>query len=135
MEKVLADTHALVWNAEDSPKLGPRAREMMDLCHEGKGIVFFSVMSLFEIDYLVERGRVSSKLPGILLTEALKSPDSALRILDIDQAVYRSFLEIPSKSIPELPDRIIAATAMAHSLPIVTKDSIISRFDKLKTIW
>lgn len=135
MEKFLADTHALAWYAEDSPKLGHKARRLLDLCQEGRAVAFVSVISLLEIDYLIERKKVDAKLPEILLSQVLQSPDSALRLLDIDLKVYRAFLDIPSKKIPELPDRILAATSLAYSLPLVTKDSKISESGCVTVIW
>lgn len=135
MEKFLADTHAIVWRSENNPTLGDKAQQAFDLCEAGGGIIYLSVMTFLEIDYLVAKKKIDAKLPVLLLGEVKKSPDSALRILDVNLLVYDAFVRIPSRLIPEMPDRIIAATALAYSCPLITKDSKISAFDKIRTIW
>ena len=37
--------------------------------------------------------------------------------------------------VPDMPDRIVAASALALGLPLVTKDLNIRRLANLKTIW
>ncbi len=43
-------------------------------------------------------------------------------------------LEVPRETVPDMPDRIIAATALRHNLPLLTRDSRIQAAG-IKTIW
>ncbi len=43
--------------------------------------------------------------------------------------------QIPSETMPEMPDRIIAATSLSLNLPLVTRDLKIQSLTNLKTIW
>ncbi|MBI3540759.1 MAG: type II toxin-antitoxin system VapC family toxin [Deltaproteobacteria bacterium] len=134
MEKYLADTHAIIWYVEGDSRLGPQARVLMKRMEEGEALIFLSVISLFEIDYLIHKKKVSDKLPELLLKET-KPTNSALQIVGIDLSVYHAFREVPAKAIPELPDRILAATALSLSCPIITKDSKITQWKGLEAVW
>lgn len=92
------------------------------------------MMSLLELDYLMAKGRVGAKLPR-LLEEAASRKHSTLQILDITTAVYHAFQGVPRALIPELPDRILAATAMAHRLPIITVDRSLRSWEELTVVW
>ena len=41
---------------------------------------------------------------------------------------------IPREDIPDMPDRIIAATALHLGVPLISRDSKI-KLSKVKTIW
>lgn len=134
MEKYLADTHALVWYMEDDHRLGQEARAVLEKMNDGSALIFLSLMSLLEMDYLIQKKKISPKLPDLILQEA-KPAHSALQIVDIGLSLYPWFLEVPSSVIPELPDRILAATALSLSCPLITKDSVLSRWKKLEVVW
>lgn len=134
MERYLADTHAIIWYVEDRAQLGKRASAALDGMRMGDVTVYLSLMSLMEMDYLVRKRKISPKLHDLLLTAA-KRPNSALQILDIDHAVYAAFLKTDPVHVPDLPDRVIVATALAHRLPLITKDRKITAYPSLKTVW
>ncbi len=134
VEKYLADTHAIVWYMEKDRRLGQEARAVLDKMSDGSALIFLSLMSLLEMDYLIQKKRISPKLPELILQEA-KPAHSSLQIVDIGLSLYPSFLEVPSSAIPELPDRILAATALSLKCPLITKDSALSRWKKLEVVW
>ncbi len=134
MERYLADTHAIVWYLEDRPQLGKRAGAAMDKMRIGDAVIYLSLMSLLEIDYLVRKRRIDPKIPEILQS-ATQRHHAALQILDIDAVVYAAFLKTDPHKIPDLPDRVIVATARAHRLPLLTKDRRITAYPSLATLW
>lgn len=52
MEKFLIDTHALLWHLQDDHRLSQKARSLMDKTSTGDAILYLSIISLMEIDYL-----------------------------------------------------------------------------------
>ena len=49
--------------------------------------------------------------------------------------VVESLKQIPRSVVPDMPDRIISATALALKLPLLSKDSAILRLLNIKVIW
>jgi PIN domain nuclease of toxin-antitoxin system len=82
---------------------------------------------------LVEKGR----LPPIYYEDVVLSahdPNLDVELLPIDKDVALAVERIPRDVVPDLPDRIIAATALTHNLPLVTADHKI-RALRIPTIW
>ena len=61
-------------------------------------------------------------------------PASSLIITPIDSAVALAVQRVSRDKVPDMPDRIIAATAICLDLPLVTRDHKIHLTD-IKTIW
>ena len=55
--------------------------------------------------------------------------------LKLNREVADEVENIPRRTVPEMPDRIIAATALHLNLPLVTKDHKIQALQNIKTIW
>jgi PIN domain nuclease of toxin-antitoxin system len=65
---------------------------------------------------------------------ALETPATGLTVWPLDTAVALALARIPRSRVPDLPDRVIAATALALNLPLVTRDEKI-RSLPIQTIW
>lgn len=91
------------------------------------------VICLVELTYLIEKGR----LPGVVrerLLQALNDSERACCLAPLDRAVADALEFVPRSEVPDLPDRIIAATAVALRAPLVSRDARI-RSSQLETIW
>ena len=133
MAAVVADTHAAVWYLLDSKSLSANAQRMMDETIAGGDPVYVSSITLVEVVYLVEKG----KLPAVVLdrlTAALSQPDSGFAISPLDFSVALAIRQISRETVPDMPDRIIAATALDLGLPLVTRDSDIRKAG-IETVW
>ena len=133
MAAVVADTHAAVWYLLNSKSLSSTAQRAMDEVVAAGDPVYISSISLVEVVYLVEKG----KLPALVLdrlTSALSEPDSGFVIAPLNLSVALTILQISRDTVPDMPDRIIAATALDLGIPLVTRDSEISK-SGIETIW
>ncbi len=133
MTDFVADTHALIWYLENSPRLGKQARAVFDACDRGEIRIFVPTICLVEIVYLMEKGRVSPDMKS-MLDEELKSGESGLVLVDLNADVADQTANVVRDDIPDLPDRVIAATALALSLPLISRDRRIV-LSGLETIW
>jgi PIN domain nuclease of toxin-antitoxin system len=133
MAAVVADTHAAVWYLLSAKNLSLNAQRAMDDAAKAGDPVYVSSISLVEVVYLVEKG----KLPRVVLdrlTSALSEPTSGFLIAALDFPVVSVLPQISRDMVPDMPDRIIAATALHLGLPLVTRDSKIAETG-IKTIW
>ncbi len=64
----------------------------------------------------------------------LEAKDTVFELIPVDFKVALALQEISRASIPDMPDRIIAATAMALDVPLITRDHKI-RVSTVQTIW
>jgi PIN domain nuclease of toxin-antitoxin system len=129
MKAVVADTHAALWYFEDDRRLTTTAAEALD----GAERILMPSVCLVEITYLVEKGRLDEAVLPRLLAE-LDHPATTLELAPLDLGVVLSLQDISRSQVPDLPDRVIAATALYHRVPLVTRDEDI-RLCGIETIW
>lgn len=133
MSDAVTDTHALIWYLEDSSRLSLAANRLFDLCDQGEIIIYIPSICLVEIIYLQEKGRIPTQLKAQLDRE-LRLGNTGMIVFDLNNSVVEALAAIPRDSIPDLPDRIIAATALHLGLPLISRDSKIAA-SKVNTIW
>jgi predicted nucleic acid-binding protein len=90
-------------------------------------------VSLAEILYLDEKGRLPAGTFGKVLAE-IRRPDSGLAEAPFVMAMVEAMARVPRNVVPDLPDRMTAATALHLGVPVVTADHQI-RAASLATIW
>jgi PIN domain nuclease of toxin-antitoxin system len=54
---------------------------------------------------------------------ALTAAAQSLIVLPLDLAVAQAMDQVPRAEVPDMPDRVVAATAVAHDLSLVSVDS------------
>ena len=133
MAGAVADTHALIWYLEDSPHLGTAARKTFDACDRGEIVVYVPTICLVELVYLQEKGRISPDLKTRFDTE-LKAGSSGLVLVDLTSEVADAVARVPRSEVPDMPDRIIAATALRLQVPVISRDHEI-KLSGVDTIW
>ena len=133
MSALVTDTHALVWYLMRSPKLSAMALARMRTTVATGDPLLVPTMCIVEIIYLIEKGR----LPTIArerLVRHLDQPNSDLELAPLNREVADTVRRIPREQVPDMPDRIIAATALHLGLPLVTRDGRI-RASGIETVW
>lgn len=130
MKQYVADTTGLIRHLARSKKQGKDAKKIFEEADRGNCVVFIPAMVLMEILYLSEKKRILTTLPDVV---KLVQSSTNYQIYPVTGEVVIRAKEITD--IPELHDRIIAATAVLLGLNLISKDSIIGKSAFLKTIW
>jgi len=130
---VVADTHAAIWYLLNSPRLSAAARSAMETALQGGNPIYVASISLVEVTYLVEKGKVPDTALQ-RLEAALMQPQSGFVTAPLDLTVAQNLRHISRADVPDMPDRIIAATAHSLGLAVVTRDGKI-RTSGVATIW
>jgi PIN domain nuclease of toxin-antitoxin system len=127
--RVLLDTHSFLWWDLDDARLSGAAREIMQ---DAGNEVLISAASIWEVAIKSAKGRLD--LPDV--PDRYVS-DRLLRYrwtpLSIDHVHALRAASLP-KIHADPFDRILVAQAQIESLPIVTTDAAITRYD-VETIW
>lgn len=133
MSAVVLDTHVAVWYFLESDRLSTRALSIIEQAiHDGHP-VYVPTICIVEIIYLVEKGRLPVAAFETL-ERALADPGSTVIVASLDVEVAKTLRSIQRENIPDMPDRIIAATALCLNLPLITRDSRIQA-NALRTVW
>lgn len=133
MLKAIADTHAIIWYLRDDPRLSQSAKDIFtNAVTEGNEIGFSSI-TLAEIIYLIEKRRISSDSLADLLKQ-LDEPDTILVEVPFNREIANTMLKVERSKVPDLPDRIIAATALSKGIPLLSRDGKIQT-SGIATIW
>lgn len=129
MSDVVVDTHIAIWYLASPNKLSTAAISALDAVQDSGGTIHLSAISIVEVAYLVEKGR----LPEVVF-ERLLLPENGLDIVPLDLDIARALRLIRRDLVPDMPDRIIAATALRLGIPLVTCDSRLQQ-SGIRTIW
>lgn len=131
--KFILDTHHLVWYLEGNPRLGPRAKAVID---DPLAEMVLPLIALAEAAYVVERGRTA--IPDVVSLLHRVEADPRIEIYPVTMSVFRRSLALTT--IPELHDRLIVATALdiqstGHTVSLLTKDEVIVPSGLVPIIW
>lgn len=134
MSQYVTDTHALLWHLTHDPNLSAAARAIFLATDAGQVDIFIPSIVLVEVVYLSERQRVPTEM--VERIAALPNlPGSHYHAVALDTAVVQALRHIPREIVPDMPDRIIAATAMLLGLPLLTRDGRISSLNIVTSLW
>lgn len=134
MRDYVADTHAVIWYLAKDKHLSRRARSAFLKAKAGYGHVVIPSIVLVESIFLVQRRRADEEVIKVMLALS-EDPTAGIYIYPLNIAVVRALSHFGPATIPELPDRIIAATALHLSLPLLTADSAIQSSESVETAW
>jgi len=128
------DAHALIWHLQGSDSLSPTARSILDDVDAGKAGAVVPSIVLVEMVYLAEKKRIPSESLDAAL-RCFREGGENYQLAALDLAVIEGLKQIPRSMVPDMPDRIIAATALAMDLPLLSTDSQIAALGEIEVIW
>jgi PIN domain nuclease of toxin-antitoxin system len=110
MPSVVADTHALVWFLLEPRKLSAAGLTAMKQA-DAVATIYIPSVVLVELRYLVEKATITEQVFQFI-ADAIADPNTSLEVAPLDFEVAKAVGQIAKASIPDMPDRIIAATAL-----------------------
>lgn len=134
MNVYVTDTHALVWHLTKNKRLSRKARRIFQRADAGFGQILVPTIVLIEACYMANRQRLARELLDHVLNLP-EDPEATYCVVSLDAAVARMSAGIGPAAVPEMPDRIIVATAMHLNLPLLTVDPDIEESELVKTVW
>jgi PIN domain nuclease of toxin-antitoxin system len=133
MIRAVADTHAVIWYLSGDSRLSANARGIIDQAGVSGDEVAFSAITLAEIVYLIEKGRIPRDTYA-RLSNSIGSRTTVLAVTPFDEIVAGYLHQVERSKVPDMPDRIIAATALRLGVPLISRDRKI-QVSAVTTIW
>ena len=129
----VTDTHSLMWHASGRvQKLGSRARDHFERTDRREAAIYVPTFVLAEVGELVHLGRVQLPRPfeewldDLLGSKVYIPADFTAHAVRSAQNLF---------AIPERGDRLIAATAVALGVPLMTRDGEIAACAQVERLW
>jgi PIN domain nuclease of toxin-antitoxin system len=131
--QAVLDTAPLVLLATGAEQqLGPGAKRLLKRAERTGAALGVPSICLFEVAQLEERGGLRLRLPfGDWCTRL--SETRGLRILALDLGVVSEARALPVLRDPF--DRLIAGTAVAHGVPLISPHRRLAASGRLAVIW
>ena len=129
----VADTHAALWHLFDDARLSVPAGDFIDKAAAARNRIAVSSVSLAEIVYLIEKNRLPASAYDDLKL-ALADLDHVLKEAPFTVEIVDALRQVPRVAVPEMPDRIVAATAVYFGVPVISRDGRI-RSSSVQTVW
>jgi PIN domain nuclease of toxin-antitoxin system len=133
MIAAVADTHTALWYLFNDGRLSIAAGDFIDKSAAAGSRIVISSISLAEIVYLIEKNRLSENAYTDLKA-ALDDPDHVFKEAPITVEIVEAMKQVPRADVPDMPDRIVAATAVYFGVPVISRDGNIQA-SNVQTIW
>ena len=128
----VTDTHALVFHAAGSGKLGPRASSFFDRCEQREAILYVPTVVMWECSLLARVSRINLRRTVRAFFDDLFSNPSYQPLDITSEHVFRAD-ELRFTRDPF--DALICAAAQVMELPLITRDAQIRGSGTVKVLW
>lgn len=129
---ILVDTHVVLWLAFSQERMSRTARAAIDKSREGGRGLAISDMSLLELAKVAGKGALEL---DISVESFLQDVESRFVVLPMNSRVCAKAMALPATFPKDPGDRVIAATALAEGLALITADEHIRNSKVVQTIW
>ncbi len=129
----VADTHTVVWYLYADKRLSATAQAFITNTLSSGDEIDISSITLVELVHPIERQRIAVETLTTLASEQ-DSAHSVFAEIPLNLSIIRTLTRVDRNQIPELPDRIIAASALHLNIPVIRRDHKIQS-SAIQTIW
>jgi PIN domain nuclease of toxin-antitoxin system len=129
----VADTHAALWFLFGDSRLSAAAKDFIDKAAMARRKIALAPISLAEVVYLAEKNRLPVSAFDDL-RKALANPNHVFEEAPFTAAVVDAMRQVPRSQVPDMPDRIVAATGLYLGVPVIGRDGRISA-SIIQTVW
>jgi PIN domain nuclease of toxin-antitoxin system len=130
---ILLDTHVLLWLCLEPGRLSRAATTAIRKALAAGGLAIASI-TLWEVAMMVRLGRLVPRgTPESWLAELVAR--SGVVVKEITPAIATLVTQFPDEFPADPADRLIAATARAEGVVLVTRDARLRRSGALTTTW
>ena len=126
---IVLDTHVWLWWCDAPQRLSRPARAEI----ERQDAVAVSAISCWELAMLERQNRLGFDRGALAwIRQALARERCVLLPITADIAIRGGGLH---SHVPDLADGLIYATAVAHDVPLATRDGLLHDLDPARVIW
>lgn len=126
--KLLLDTHALIWFAEDDPKLSDEARRCLS---QADNDLFCSVASIWELAIKASLGKL--QLRARLDAFRRRLEDNGFGIMSVEYSHAAHVLNLPWHHRDPF-DRLLVAQALFEQAVLVSHDHLLDAYG-IQRVW
>jgi PIN domain nuclease of toxin-antitoxin system len=132
LDAAVADTHALLYHAGGSRRLGRRAAAHFTRAEAREALVYVPAAVVWEVTLLARAGRFNlRRAPRAFFDDLFSNP--AYQAYDLTTAQILDADELRINRDPF--DALICAAARALALPLLTRDTSIEESGAVRTLW
>lgn len=128
---IVLDTHVLIWTTTEPARLSKKARGAILKARRETGVCI-STISLLEVARLAAWGRIA--FPGSVQS-IVREMAAKVMVIPMDPEIVALSVRLPVTFPKDPSDRIIASTAIAQGMQLVTADQQIRASRVVETIW
>ncbi|RLD78328.1 MAG: type II toxin-antitoxin system VapC family toxin [Bacteroidetes bacterium] len=130
---IVIDTHIVIWDALKPEMLSKKAKNAIKKANDSDGIII-SDISFWEIAMLVSKKRIEINVPYLEFIKLVKSANNIIN-QGINPEIADISVSFPAEINADPADRIICATSVYKSIPLITADKNLIKSTLVETIW
>ena len=132
VDAAVADTHALLYHAGASRRLGKRAAAHFGRTEAREALVYVPAAVIWEVTLLARAGRFNlRRAPRDFFGDLFSNPAYQPYDLTTEQVLDADELRVNRDPF----DALICAAARALSMPLITRDTDIEQSGAVRTLW
>lgn len=128
---IVIDTHVLIWTTTEPSRLSKKARAAILKARQETGVCI-STISLLEVARVAAAGRII--FPGSV-ESIVREMAARVIVIPMDPEIVAISVRLPAGFPKDPSDRVIASTAIAQGMQLVTADERIRESRVVQTIW